>query len=280
MAEPNPASTWRISAIVELLTDRFEESLDFFIRRLRPDRERARGRLRLSARLGRLRVPHAEADRRATPPGSAMSPIAPPRRRRWSGGWRRSRRWAAASAGSTATSATVGPTVSAAPDGHVFELYYDTRKYEPPEGERPALKNVAQRYHGRGVCAAAARPPEPAGAGRGGDARLHDRRARQPRDRADPARQRPARRLLVHRQQQELRHRLHRGPRRRRAAASTTSPTRSTSARTCCAPPTSSSRTASSSRPGRTSTRSRARSSSMSGSRPATASRWRTPARG
>jgi catechol 2,3 dioxygenase len=37
------------------------------------------------------------------------------------------------------------------PDGHVFELYYDTRKYEPPDGERPALKNIAQRYHGRGV---------------------------------------------------------------------------------------------------------------------------------
>jgi catechol 2,3-dioxygenase len=37
------------------------------------------------------------------------------------------------------------------PDGHLFELYYDTRKYEPPESERPALKNVAQRYHGRGV---------------------------------------------------------------------------------------------------------------------------------
>jgi catechol 2,3-dioxygenase len=37
------------------------------------------------------------------------------------------------------------------PDGHVFELYYDTRKYEAPEGERPALKNIAQRYHGRGA---------------------------------------------------------------------------------------------------------------------------------
>jgi catechol 2,3-dioxygenase len=37
------------------------------------------------------------------------------------------------------------------PDGHVFELYYDTRKYEPPDNERPALKNIAQRYHGRGV---------------------------------------------------------------------------------------------------------------------------------
>ncbi|HWK68187.1 MAG TPA: catechol 2,3-dioxygenase [Rhizobiaceae bacterium] len=37
------------------------------------------------------------------------------------------------------------------PDGHVFELYYETRRYEAPEAERPALKNVAQRYHGRGA---------------------------------------------------------------------------------------------------------------------------------
>lgn len=37
------------------------------------------------------------------------------------------------------------------PDGHVFELYYDTHKYEAPDAERPALKNVAQRYHGRGA---------------------------------------------------------------------------------------------------------------------------------
>ncbi len=37
------------------------------------------------------------------------------------------------------------------PDGHVFELYYDTRRYEAPPEERPALKNIAQRYHGRGV---------------------------------------------------------------------------------------------------------------------------------
>ena len=37
------------------------------------------------------------------------------------------------------------------PDGHVFELYYDTKVYEAPPQERPALKNIAQRYHGRGV---------------------------------------------------------------------------------------------------------------------------------
>jgi len=37
------------------------------------------------------------------------------------------------------------------PDGHVFELYWDTERYVAPESERPALKNIAQRYHGRGV---------------------------------------------------------------------------------------------------------------------------------
>ena len=37
------------------------------------------------------------------------------------------------------------------PDGHVFEIYHDTRRYEAPPAERPALKNQAQRNHGRGV---------------------------------------------------------------------------------------------------------------------------------
>jgi catechol 2,3-dioxygenase len=37
------------------------------------------------------------------------------------------------------------------PDGHVFEIYYDTRRYEAPADEKPALKNQAQRNHGRGV---------------------------------------------------------------------------------------------------------------------------------
>jgi catechol 2,3-dioxygenase len=37
------------------------------------------------------------------------------------------------------------------PDGHVFELYWQTNKYKAPDEEKPALKNIAQRYHGRGV---------------------------------------------------------------------------------------------------------------------------------
>ena len=38
------------------------------------------------------------------------------------------------------------------PFGHVFEIYWNTRKYVPSEQDRPALKNLAQRYHGRGCC--------------------------------------------------------------------------------------------------------------------------------
>jgi catechol 2,3-dioxygenase len=37
------------------------------------------------------------------------------------------------------------------PDNHIFEIYYDTKRYEPPDNERPALKNQAQRTHGRGA---------------------------------------------------------------------------------------------------------------------------------
>jgi catechol 2,3-dioxygenase len=37
------------------------------------------------------------------------------------------------------------------PDGHLFEVYFETRKYAAPPAERPALKNQAQRNHGRGV---------------------------------------------------------------------------------------------------------------------------------
>jgi catechol 2,3-dioxygenase len=37
------------------------------------------------------------------------------------------------------------------PDGHELELYYETERYVPPEHLRPALKNVPQRYVGRGA---------------------------------------------------------------------------------------------------------------------------------
>jgi len=37
------------------------------------------------------------------------------------------------------------------PDGHVIELYYDTEWYQAPPELKPALKNQAQKYPGRGV---------------------------------------------------------------------------------------------------------------------------------
>jgi len=37
------------------------------------------------------------------------------------------------------------------PDNHVFEIYFDTKKYQASAAEKPSLKNQAQRYHGRGV---------------------------------------------------------------------------------------------------------------------------------
>jgi catechol 2,3-dioxygenase len=37
------------------------------------------------------------------------------------------------------------------PDGHELALYWETQRYRPPEHLRPALKNQAQAYPGRGV---------------------------------------------------------------------------------------------------------------------------------
>ncbi len=38
------------------------------------------------------------------------------------------------------------------PYRHWFELYWDTNVYQAPEAEKPALKNMAQRFHGQGCC--------------------------------------------------------------------------------------------------------------------------------
>jgi catechol 2,3-dioxygenase len=37
------------------------------------------------------------------------------------------------------------------PDGHLIEIYYETERYEAPPRLKPALKNVPQRYVGRGA---------------------------------------------------------------------------------------------------------------------------------
>lgn len=38
------------------------------------------------------------------------------------------------------------------PFDHTFEIYWETKRYIAPADEKPALKNIAQRYHGRGAC--------------------------------------------------------------------------------------------------------------------------------
>jgi len=38
------------------------------------------------------------------------------------------------------------------PFGHVFEIYWDTVKYKPTDKDRPALKNLASRFHATGAC--------------------------------------------------------------------------------------------------------------------------------
>ena len=38
------------------------------------------------------------------------------------------------------------------PFGHVFEIYYETRRPDLSDDEKPALKNMASRFHARGAC--------------------------------------------------------------------------------------------------------------------------------
>lgn len=37
------------------------------------------------------------------------------------------------------------------PFGHIFEIYWETVRYRPSDGDRPALKNMASRYTGQGA---------------------------------------------------------------------------------------------------------------------------------
>lgn len=38
------------------------------------------------------------------------------------------------------------------PFGHVFEIYWDTVRYRPADDDKPALKNNASRFHATGAC--------------------------------------------------------------------------------------------------------------------------------
>ena len=163
------------------------------------------------------------------------------------------------------------------PDGHIIELYYETEWYQAPPDLKPALKNQAQRFPARGVnvrrldhlnCLAVdikanriffetylgCRLTEQIVLDDGTEAAMWMTMSNKSYD------------FPIH--AITSRHR----------AASITSPTPSTAAKTSCAPPIYSWRTASTSKPARTSTPSSRPSSSTSTNPAAIASKSPTPA--
>lgn len=138
---------------VELITDRFDESLDFFTRvygltlsgmhgdsaYLRAWDDYEYHTLKLTpgdvARLGHIAY-------RADSPEALERRVAAIEAQGWGIGW-------------VEDDPGHGPHRAyrfQSPDGHVFELYYDTRPFVPGPDETPALKNMASRYHASGAC--------------------------------------------------------------------------------------------------------------------------------
>ena len=135
---------------IELLTDRFEESLDFFVRvygLTESGREGESVYLRAwddyefhSLKLTRADTTGmAHCGYRTSSEAALHRRVAVIERMGLGIGW-------------TDGDLGHGPSYRFhSPDGPVFELYWQTVKYDAPEAEKPALKNVAQRFHGRGA---------------------------------------------------------------------------------------------------------------------------------
>ena len=140
---------------VEVLTDRFDDSLDFFTR-VYGLTETARGTGESGGRAAYLRawddyerhtLKLTEAD--ATGVGHVAyrtnSPQALERRVAAIEAMGCGEGWHEGDEGH-------GPAYRfRSPDGHLFELYWETRPFEPGEADRPALKNMASRFHARGA---------------------------------------------------------------------------------------------------------------------------------
>jgi catechol 2,3-dioxygenase len=147
----NPSFDVAHLAHVEILTDRFEESLDFFTRvygltvsgvdgesaflRAFDDYEFHTLKLTRSATTGvghvayRVASPEALARRIAAIETSGYPVV----------GW---------------VEGDLGHGRAfrfADPFRHVFELYWETVRYQPTDADRPALKNIASRYRGEGA---------------------------------------------------------------------------------------------------------------------------------
>ena len=136
---------------VEVLTDRFDESLDFFTRVYglklsAQDGESAYLRAWDDYEFHTLKLTRAETTGVGHAAYRASSPEA------------LERRVAAIEAsdfkvhGWSAGDAGHGPAFRFEdPFGHVFEIYWETRRYQPDEADRPALKNMASRFHAQGA---------------------------------------------------------------------------------------------------------------------------------
>lgn len=138
-------------AHVELLTDRFEESLDFFVNVYGLSES---GRDETSAYLRgfddyefhSLKLTRSETTGVGHIAYRAASPEALARRVARIESMGCGLGWTAGDLGH-------GPVYRFEdPDGHMFEIYYETNRFEAPQGQQAALKNIASRFHGRGVC--------------------------------------------------------------------------------------------------------------------------------
>jgi catechol 2,3-dioxygenase len=135
---------------VELLTNRFDDSLDFFVRVYGLSESGREGRsVYLRAwddyEFHSLKLTASETTGIGHAAYRAASEEAL---------WRRVAAIEAMGCGIGWTDGDLGHGRAyqfRSPAGHLFEIYWNTRRYVPGPDDQPALKNVAQKFHGRGV---------------------------------------------------------------------------------------------------------------------------------
>jgi catechol 2,3-dioxygenase len=136
---------------VELLTDRFEESLDFFVNVYglsESGRDAGSAYLRGfdDYEFHSLKLTRSDATGVGHVAYRASSPAALERRAAAIEAMGAGLGWVEGDLGHGRAFRFTDP------DGHVFEIYYDTRRFEPGPGEAHALKNIASTFHARGCC--------------------------------------------------------------------------------------------------------------------------------
>ena len=135
---------------VELLTPDLDASLEFFVVVLGMDEVERVGRLRIPARVGRLRARFAPAH----PCGTSRLGVSAWRATSDAALERRVAALEASGRGEGWTEGTVGHGRTyrfSDPDGHPMSIYFESGYYEPAGGEVPTLKNQPQRMSTRGA---------------------------------------------------------------------------------------------------------------------------------